>query len=45
MSGDGNTLYTVNPELVTVTVIGAASMGEIRSFTLGERPTFVIAAP
>jgi DNA-binding beta-propeller fold protein YncE len=45
MSPDQNTLFTVNPQRATVTVIDALSLKEMSQFSVGIKPIFAIAAP
>lgn len=45
MSPDQNTLFTVNPERATITVVDAPSLKEISQFSVGVKPIFAIAAP
>jgi hypothetical protein len=45
MSPDHNTLFTVNPQRATVTVIDALSLKEMSQFSVGVKPIFAIAAP
>ncbi len=45
MSPDQSTLFTVNPERATVTVIDGPSLTEILHFSVGVKPIFAIAAP
>ena len=45
ISGDGNNLYAVSGEHPMVTVIDALTMRELRHFSVGQRPSFVLAAP
>jgi DNA-binding beta-propeller fold protein YncE len=45
ISPDHSTLFTVNPERATITVIDAPSLKEISQFSVGMKPIFAIAAP
>jgi hypothetical protein len=45
MSPDQNTLFTVNPQRATVTVIDALSLKETSQFSVGVKPIFAVAAP
>jgi hypothetical protein len=45
MSSDGSHLYAVSPERSTVTVIDPVNMRELRHFSVGQRPIFVLAVP
>ena len=46
LSDDGNTLYTVNPNRATITVVDAASTREVRRLApIGQTPIFVVPVP
>ncbi|MFZ3215153.1 MAG: amine dehydrogenase large subunit [Candidatus Acidiferrales bacterium] len=46
LSGDGNTLYTVNPHRATITVVDASSTRELQRLSpIGQTPIFVVPVP